>query len=86
VRNETLYAVGVSGEDVVGNSGPLSMLACGMPKKLDDFFEVYGKANGPGGGGFCSVSPGLPRSAPGATLLLGVLLAAFGLRRGRNRA
>jgi hypothetical protein len=84
--NETPYAVGVSGLDAVDNAGPLSPLACGTPKELDDFFEVYGKANGPGGGGFCSVSPGFPRSAPAATALLGALLAAFGLRRSRSRA
>lgn len=86
LQNDTLYAVAVAGEDLINNAGPLSPIACGTPKELDDFFELYRRANGPGGGGFCSVSPGLPRSAPGATALLGALLAAFGMRRRRSHS
>jgi hypothetical protein len=86
LMNKQLYAVGVSGQDAVDNAGPLSTIACGTPMELDDFFEVYGRAGGPGGGGYCSLSPGGSRSASGATLLLSALLAAFRLRRGRSRA
>jgi MYXO-CTERM domain-containing protein len=83
--NDQLYAIGVSGEDIVGNSGPLSPISCGTPKPLDDFFELYKQNGGRGGGGFCSMSPG-SHSVPGATALLFALLAAFGIRRGRSRA
>jgi hypothetical protein len=84
LQNDQLYAVGVSGQDVVGNAGPLSALACGTPKQLDDFFELYSGAGGPGGGGFCSIRPGASSSAPGAALLLGLALAALRARRARS--
>lgn len=84
--NGQLYAIAVSGEDILGNAGPLSPLACGTPKELNDFFELYGGAGGPGGGGFCSVRPGVTRSAPGAMALLGAAFAALTLRRRRSRS
>ena len=86
LQNDVLYAIGVSGEDAVGNSGPLSSIECGTPEELHDFFELYGGAGGPGGGGFCSVSPGLPRSAPGALALLGMAFATLAVRRRRTRS
>ena len=86
VKNDVLYAIGVSGEDAVGNSGPLSSIECGSPQELYDFFELYGGAGGPGGGGFCSVSPGVPRSAPGALAMLGIAFATLAIRRRRSRA
>jgi hypothetical protein len=52
LTNDQAYAIGVSGEDIIGNAGALSPLQCGIPKPLNDFFELYGKAGGPGGGGF----------------------------------
>jgi hypothetical protein len=84
--NERLYAVGVSGEDIVGNAGPLSALGCGIPKPLKDFFELYNEAGGPGGGGFCSVSnPGSSHSPTAPLAVVGAALATLALRRGRNR-
>ncbi len=85
--NDHVYAVGVSGEDIIGNAGPLSTLACGIPKPLKDFFELYEEAGGPGGGGFCSVSiPGGSRSGSTPLALFGALFATLALRRGRNRS
>ncbi len=61
LENNVVYAVGVAGQDLVGNAGALSPIACGRPIVLDDFFEVYSRSGGPGGGGFCAVSePGHP--------------------------
>jgi hypothetical protein len=85
--NDQVYAVGVAGEDIIGNAGPLSTLACGIPKPLKDFFELYGDAGGPGGGGFCSVStPGSSRPAALPLALFGALFTAFAVRRSRSRS
>jgi hypothetical protein len=85
--NDQLYAVGVSGQDIIGNAGPLSTLACGIPKPLKDFFELYGEAGGPGGGGFCNMSsPGSSRAPLAPIALLGAVFAAFTVRRGRKRS
>jgi hypothetical protein len=85
--NDQVYAVGVSGEDIIGNAGPLSTLACGIPKPLKDFFELYGEAGGPGGGGFCNMSrPGSSHSPAAPIALFGGVLAAFTVRRGRKRS
>jgi hypothetical protein len=86
LANDQLYAVGVSGEDIIGNAGPLSTLACGIPKQLNDFFELYAAAGGPGGGGFCSVStPASSRSKAPTLAVFAALFAGLALRRGRNR-
>jgi hypothetical protein len=53
LTNFVRYAVAVAGYDDVGNVGPLSGLACGMPEPVDDFFDLYRKAGGQAGGGFC---------------------------------
>ncbi len=50
------YGVGVAAVDHVGNVGPLSSVACATPQPVDDFFELYSRAGGKGGGGFCSLS------------------------------
>jgi hypothetical protein len=84
--NDQPYAVAVAGEDVLGNPGKLSQVACGTPTELDDFYEVYTEAGGEGGGGFCSVTGATSRSTPAALGVLGVALAALRLRRGRRRA
>lgn len=85
--NDQLYAVGVSGQDIIGNAGPLSTLACGIPKPLKDFFELYGEAGGPGGGGFCNMSrPGGSHSPAAPIALFGGVFAAFAARRGRKRS
>jgi len=84
--NDTTYAVGVAGEDLLGNPGVLSEIQCGTPRELKDFFELYKENGGRGGGGFCSFSPGVSRSAPGAGLLFGILFAALRVRRWKSRA
>lgn len=54
--NGTTYAVAVAAVDTAGNSGPLSAVACGTPQEVDDFFELYRRAGGNGGGGYCGIS------------------------------
>jgi hypothetical protein len=81
--NGAKYAAAVAGFDRVGNSGPLSSVACGSPQPVDDFFELYRRAGGKGGGGFCSVG----RAQEGDLLLLsGLALGAWVLRRRRRSA
>lgn len=75
--NDQVYAVAVSATDLLGNAGVLSEVECGRPVELDDFFEVYVRSGGTGGGGFCSVaSPGSSRHSRKA---LGTWLAAFAM-------
>ncbi|MEO8183015.1 MAG: hypothetical protein ABI895_29635, partial [Deltaproteobacteria bacterium] len=51
--NGTTYAIGVAGEDLLGNPGALSAIQCGTPQRLTDFFELYNQHGDRGGGGFC---------------------------------
>jgi MYXO-CTERM domain-containing protein len=84
LQNGVTYAVAVAGEDAMGNAGKLSRIACGTPTLLDDFFEVYSRNGGPGGGGFCSVSYGAASRTPLAGLGIGVLGLLLALRRRRS--
>jgi hypothetical protein len=87
LQNEVTYAVAVSGQDDLGNAGVISEIECGTPITLDDFYEKYSRAGGPGGGGFCSFEPqrtGAPAS--GAASLAVLMLTALGWRRSRGRA
>lgn len=84
LQNGVTYAVAVAGEDAIGNTGELSQIACGTPTLLDDFFEVYSRNGGPGGGGFCSVSYGAASRAPFAGLGIGALGLLLALRRRRS--
>jgi len=85
--NDTAYAVGVAARDDIGNTGNLSDIECGTPTYMDDFFEVYTRSGGPGGGeGFCAMTPGRARSLAGPALLCGVALLALGARRRRSPA
>jgi hypothetical protein len=86
LQNNVSYAVGVSAVDIVGNAGPLSPIQCGTPIPLDDFFEVYTKNGGQGGGGFCSASPGYARFSSARWLLLAFAGLALGARRRRRTA
>ncbi len=86
LTNNQPYAVGVAGQDVLGNAGPLSNIECGTPLPLDDFFELYSRNGGPGGGGFCDLSRMPARSAPHGFAALGLLLAGLAYRRSRGRA
>lgn len=81
LQNGVTYAVAVAGEDAMGNAGKLSQIACGTPTLLDDFFEVYSRSGGPGGGGFCSVSYGAASRTPLAALGIGALGLLLVLRR-----
>lgn len=62
LKDGTLYGIAVAAVDQLGNSGPLSEIACGKPQPVDDFFELYRRAGGKGGGGFCSLD--MPRGPP----------------------
>jgi hypothetical protein len=84
--NNVNFAVAVSGQDDLGNAGIVSEIECGTPIPLDDFYELYSRAGGTGGGGFCSFSP-QRRSSGVATLGVGLLvLAGLSYRRRRGRA
>jgi MYXO-CTERM domain-containing protein len=84
LQNGVTYAVAIAGEDAIGNTGKLSPIACGTPTLLDDFFEVYSRDGGPGGGGFCSVSYGASSRTPLAGLGLSALGVLLVLRRRRS--
>jgi hypothetical protein len=86
LANDTAYAVGVSGQDVLGNAGVLSSIQCGTPVVLEDFYERYVASGGLGGGGFCNLS-GPPRQVNHRPLFgLGLLSLALLWRRGRSGA
>jgi hypothetical protein len=84
--NGTTYAVALAGQDNIGNAGVASDIQCGTPIPLDDFFELYSRNGGPGGGGFCSFSPAGSSSQHYGAGLLGLLLAGFAVRRVRGRS
>jgi hypothetical protein len=76
--NNQLYAVGVAARDELDNPGLMSEIQCGTPQEVDDFYEVYKRAGGRGGGGFCSFGAD---PAAGAGLLLAAAALAHFLRR-----
>lgn len=82
LTNGVAYAVAVAAIDRLGNSGRLSSVACGVPQPVDDFYELYRRAGGKGGGGFCAI-----RAYPNHTLLAlaGVAVGAWLLRRRKRR-
>jgi hypothetical protein len=83
LENGTTYAVGVVGVDIRGNIGPLSPLDCEKPVLQTDFFELYRKWGGKGGGGICSISHD---NALSPALGLGTMsLLSLGLLRRRKR-
>jgi hypothetical protein len=88
LTNYVDYAVAVSGQDALGNAGPVSQIQCGRPILLADFFEIYDEAGGPGGGGFCNFALGRqsPRAAALGAATLALALAAVAARRRRSRA
>lgn len=91
LTNDVRYAVGIAAYDTIGNPGVLSDLVCGTPKDVDGFFELYRKAGGQAGGGYCSVGGpvGAGRWVP---LPLGAVVAGATLglwrsiRRRRSRS
>jgi hypothetical protein len=82
LTNGVSYHVAVAAVDQAGNVGPLSKPACGTPEVVDSFYELYRRAGGPGGGGFCAAAPGA-RATSG--LIFGLVVAALGLVRARRR-
>jgi hypothetical protein len=86
LQNNTPYAVGIAGQDILGNAGELSSIQCGTPVPLEDFYELYTANGGLGGGGFCNLSamPTQPRQLPLAGL--GLLSIALLWRRQRSGA
>ncbi len=81
LTNFQTYALAVSAVDTVGNSGVLSTVVCGSPQPVDDFFELYRRAGGKGGGGFCAIGA---NPAPGVLALLAGALGALMVRRRRR--
>jgi hypothetical protein len=55
LTNDIPYAVAVAGVDDIGNPGPMSNVACGIPKHTNQFYSAYRDAGGKGGGGFCAL-------------------------------
>jgi hypothetical protein len=84
LSNGVEYAVGVAAVDTVGNVGDLSEIACGTPHVVDDFFEVYRREGGNGGGGYCAAT-GRGRSGTFA-LVMGALVVAGALRQRKERS
>jgi hypothetical protein len=84
LTNNTTYAVGIAGQDAVGNAGVLSQLECGTPIELDDFYEIYSRNGGLGGGGFCTLPRAPQRPSHGSLIAFGGLVALLGLRRART--
>jgi len=85
LMNGVPYAVAIGTTDRQGNSGPLSTVACAMPKETDDFYNVYRRAGGTAGGGWCAIGSGAaaPFGVAGAAFALA--LAARFARRARPR-
>jgi hypothetical protein len=87
LANGTGYAVAVAGVDEIGNVGELSEVVCGSPEVVDDFFELYRRNGGKGGGGFCSVRGGSVSGRDGgAAAQWAALLLALGWAARRRRA
>ncbi len=87
LENGRTYAVAISAVDDLGNPGALSVVVCGEPVEVDDFFGEYRAAGGTGGGGYCSVAGGAGlRGAAGVGLLALGALAALLVRRRRAAA
>jgi hypothetical protein len=84
--NLQAYAVGVAGQDLMGNAGVVSDIQCGTPIPLNDFFEMYNESGGPGGGGFCNLSPSSNGGSGQPVAWLGLLFGGLLWRRMRSRA
>ena len=83
LENDAYYAIAVAGQDIHGNTGPLSTIACEAPGATKDFWDRYRSAGGQGGGGYCAYGGG-PAGALGVVTVLSALSLA-GRRRGRRR-
>jgi hypothetical protein len=81
--NGTEYACAVAAVDIVGNVGPLSNVACGIPEPTDDFFGEYRGDTGQAGGGLCGIGRGSSAFAAMSAAIGLSLLALAGRRRSR---
>ncbi len=85
LSNGAEYAIAVAATDDIGNAGPLSNVACGVPEPVESFYEHYRRVGGQGGDGICSVPAiGHPNGARSGSLL-GLLAGALFLSRMRRR-
>ncbi len=73
LTNGASYACAVSAYDTRKNDGPFSVVQCGRPWWVNDFFSTYRTTGGKGGGGFCSIGQ------RGSGLGLLIPLASLGL-------
>lgn len=80
LENGSEYAVGVAAFDQVGNLGNLSPIACGTPKEVISFFDLYKESGGQGGGGLCEYNP-LSRPSSVVWGLLSTVLVILWRRR-----
>lgn len=80
------HRFGVVAEDLAGNRSAVTYAGdCVSPRAINDFWEEYRRQGGQAEPGACAVGgAGLGRSAGGGALLLGLLGAAWGLRRRRR--
>jgi hypothetical protein len=85
LQNSVPYAVAIGTTDKQGNSGPLSTVACAMPKETDDFYNVYRRAGGEAGGGWCAIGSGAAAPIGVAGAVFALALAARFARRARPR-
>jgi hypothetical protein len=75
--------VAIAAVDAAGNAGPLSDVVCGVPEPVDGFDEVYRRAGGNAGDGFCAIR--LPGQGTGVFFMGSAVLAMtllFVRRRG----
>jgi hypothetical protein len=85
LRDGVYYNVAVAAVDAYGNVGPLSNVACGEPRPVNDFWKLYYEAGGRAGGGFCSAEGvGTPAGTSGLGALMIASIVAMVRRRRRK--
>jgi LPXTG-motif cell wall-anchored protein len=87
LTNGVLYAFAVAAVDDLGNPGVLSNVVCETPVEVDDFWDVYRRAGGKGGGCDCTAAA-FDAGGPGSVALGLLAIAGGGLvaRRRRKRS
>jgi hypothetical protein len=81
LENGKRYACAVAAFDTRQNDGRLSMVKCGEPWWVNDFYTKYRGSQGKGGGGFCSIG----QRGSGFGLLIPLAsLCLLALRRWRS--
>ncbi len=82
LTNGVTYHVAVTSIDGSGNVGPVSVLQCGKPGAVNDFWQSY-KDDGGGASG-CALESG-SNAQTGSVFGLGMFAAAAALLRRRRR-